>query len=694
MNASRTILATLALAFLVASAGGGWAVWTFARQPERVEYAAAPFKPVGADFPRILPVKEAPRGNDAAARDRQRAESAKIRKFQREEGAVARISPAERDAYLAVLDAIEKERDGYVKTRDLVGKVLDSDPASVVGHFVMAKVEHYGEANLPRALFEIRRARRHLEAFGKEHPDDADAREWYIRILYEEFLILDSMDRRQEQLQVADLLDQVYQPMPWLRLFTLIKLDRLDEVERPAGRGTGAARDLAAPNAEYAAHGRRTASRSSPPSTRPARKMITKITDKHFVLWQNYGEACVNDFRLDEALAAYEKSTKTSNDYHGSPYFPLSHLQVQSGLFRNAWQSIRSGQADRGKRMPHTLQQDQSTVDSSAAIAQVLLAVGKGPEAERFARRAYERPGRVSSKTDSERDDSFNSGFLLWLVLEMRLAPWGADATRSVADWQRESLRAEAWALRQKLTKIVGDPEFLVSLFRPNLPGQASVETWQLGALLALVPAGVAEEALAQARKAETHVGAVPYFDAIEAELALRRGRHEQALTLANAALAKLPIEAEKLLRARVAAVGAEAALRLGRPEVAQPLTVQALRDFPNVFRLLGLRLPIRIEDDGSPLARSVATQLLASARFRADPNGFLVQVRVVDDRITMNLQRTETERHVQVEVPVGKNADPATTATTRFHERVLSPQLDLSVVDVNAVEQMTRPHG
>src|SRR5437588_518224 len=71
----------------------------------------------------------------------------------------------------------------HVRGRQLAEKILESNPESVPAWNVLARALLYGENNLPLALNTARKARHLLEQIGQANPQDADAREWYIRTL-------------------------------------------------------------------------------------------------------------------------------------------------------------------------------------------------------------------------------------------------------------------------------------------------------------------------------------------------------------------------------------------------------------------------------------------------------------------------------------------------------------------------------
>ena len=686
MSTARMIKAAAIAGLVVALAVGVVvAVRLIPSDTTRAEYPDAPFERVGSDFPRIIPVRAAPDWLESAAIDQ----------FLTEDGAIRNASPEERAAVRDVTPPVSLfggEKPNYLRGGEEARKVLRDHPDSVPALFALARARHFGEVNLPRALFEVRHARHLLEERGRANPRDADSREWYLRVLEEEYDILNSLDRREEQLRVVELLEQVYQPLPWLKVFPLIKLKRLDEAEK-AIEVVEQGRDwplMALNSRPMLAEARRDRH-----GCYTSGKTMAEQEEFSAVLWYNHGLGCLNDFRFDEAEQAFDHAAHLPEvDFEGSTYMRLAVFYLQEGRTTEAWEAFQKGQQQRGERAalkPDTLEQDRTFTDRSLAL--MMLAVGRGEDAERFARAAYERPGRTGTTTDDQRTHTVLSGLVLWMALETRIeelheadaARTGADSLAPDSKVQVVELEAEVWTLRRHLLDILSDETFLDELIRPYLPGQDDKESWVTPTIIRILPPGVAVEAIRRARQSETHPDAAAYFDALEAEVALIRGQPEEAHRLARQALAKLPAVAERSLRARAAAVGAEAARQLGQADECRELTGAALRDFPEVFRLLHLSIPVRIEDDGSPAARRLAEQLLRSPRFRQDSAGFRIVLGSEGGQLTFALYGPDQAALFQDGVPLD-GGDPATAALQRFHVRMMSPVLDLSETDVNTL--------
>jgi hypothetical protein len=157
---------------------------------DRVEYAEAPFTPMGKDRPPLFILSEFPSRGTAAEKAAWRKEAAARKKDRTTNGAIARATKAERESVLAL------EEKKYVKSLELAESILAGEPDSIVARFVLASVQYLGEENLPRALYEVRSVRYRLESKGRQAPDDGDLREWYLRVLDLEYEILGYLDRR------------------------------------------------------------------------------------------------------------------------------------------------------------------------------------------------------------------------------------------------------------------------------------------------------------------------------------------------------------------------------------------------------------------------------------------------------------------------------------------------------------------
>lgn len=672
------VLGVLALAAGGLCAAGVW--WS--RDAQRAEYPAPPFEAQGAGGPILFMEREFPRTGTPAEKKAWRDEEKARERYLSEQGAMRRATDKEREAVKAVF------AEQYVRARELAQETLSETPDSIPATFVMAEIQYKGERNLPLALYQIRQLRHRLEDLGQANPADADGREWYIRVLDLEADVLNYMDRRVEELAALDCLDKVYRPRPWRRMFALLKLGRLDEVEEIVDRvekqGGWPLKALNMRCMIAEAH------RDRAGCYRAGKDMVAKVPTSA-VLWNNFGLSCLEDFRFTEAEDVFVRAaTHKNQDFNNSSYFALSHLYLQQARLAEAWAAVRKGQEQRAQRPAHTREQDQATVNH--ALAAVLVVLGH-PEAERFARLAEADPNRLGSNTAKARDQQFTNGLLLWAVLRSRGERLREDqalnslGARLMPDGTREGLTLEEWTLERRLVKVLAEDQVLSDVFRPYLPGAPGDGPWCSGLVLEFLPPGVASEAIRQARDLEQHPSVVPYFDALSAHLALRKGQPRQALELAERALEKLPLQAERLLRGRAAAIAAEAARQLGERETCLRMSALALRDFPQAFRLHGFTIPVRIDHDGSPLAQRLAEHLRGSCRFRSDNGGFIIRVTSNGGSLVVRMERGPGDLHVEVKNEIkGAESEVVASAFRHFHERLTSPWLDLKPVDVNTM--------
>jgi tetratricopeptide (TPR) repeat protein len=679
---SRKLVLRLGLLAVVAVAGAS-GVSAFRSRPDPVlaEYPDAPFRPVPADFPRIIPIVDKPPRANKEAYARFHEGRKAVRQFLLEEGAMRRASPDAREAYQAVVANAQ-----FVRGRELALKALKDDPDSVAARFALTVAEHEGEQNFPRALFMIRKIRHQLHQKGLENPDDADAREWYLRVLEREFLILAALDRDEEELRALDLIEQVYQPLPWRRVWPLTKLKRFDEARACLDQAAvGGGNELTVLNSRMVLEGRAHRRKEA----YEAGKAAVSVNTSSAVLWANFYRYSVMNFQFADAEEALIRSANCRTvDFWGSPFAALAGHFARGNRMPEAWESLLKAQEQRAAREPYTLVADQDSFARTAAG--FLLGVGRSQDALRIARQTVERPGRiVNTMTDRRETTLLNSQFLraaVWNRLqELDEEHAAADLPTTAPLAERIALEVELRSLERQVIKCVSDDEFLVRLMRPYLPGvPAGVPSHLAGYL----PPGVAAEALRRAREQEDHPGAAPYFDAAEAVLAWRKGRPAVARDWSEKALDGLAKDYEMTLRAEMSAYVGEAARLEGNAAAMRSAFDQVLRTAPCTFRSLGLAVPVVISGDGSDLANQAALRILASPRFREHPQGFLLKLRTENGNLTFALHQMDDTRQCSGSVPVAGDPDAvATAACLRLHARLMSPVLDLSPTDVNRLD-------
>jgi tetratricopeptide (TPR) repeat protein len=672
---------------------GGAVAWTVAGTASSIrdEYPDAPFPRVGPDFPRIITTEESPASGAGPSTPARRVATEafweryrEIRKYLREGGVMSQASAEEREAYRLALDAAPRQ---YVAARDLAIGVLKTNPRSMPARLVLAVVESEGEQNFARALFLIRKLRHEVHKRGREAPHDESAREWYLRILDLEYDVLEHIGNNSEADRVADLIEQIYEPVPWMHVWPLARANKLDQARKWLDRAEQDGRmQLKAMNSRLMLEfesGYREAGYH-------AAKRAAEAFDDSSVIWNNFAECCWCSFRFEEAVAALNRAASCDRiDFYGSPSFDLSRMLADKGRVAEAWATLRQGQEHRSLRKPFTWVVDQHRFDS--ATAYVLFQIGLDDQACRWARRAYERPHR-SNTSDEPRDLEFNAAFLFWIMLRqhitgLRERELGGDPGATA---RRLALEAESWALTKQIRKLLADDKYLIQVLRAYCPGSPYQCPLFLPDIAAMLPAGVARDAARRARTAEELPAGLPYLDSIEAELEWRSGRYQAALGLCEKARAGIDRVHELPLRARLAVIAAECLRRLGRESEAMVLYDEALANCPAVFRLLDVAIPVAVTVDSSPLARQAADRVLLCPRFRADAHGFPLIFRANGDQLAFELQRQGTVRHCRdaiiARAPL-KLENLLATTVEQLTARVMSPGLSLTAADINTLD-------
>jgi hypothetical protein len=185
------------------------------------------------------------------------------------------------------------------------------------------------------------------------------------------------------------------------------------------------------------------------------------------------------------------------------------------------------------------------------------------------------------------------------------------------------------------LAAVLNSDKRIIATLQPYLRGGISEFTyWLVGDLIAALGDGVFGAGLELARVRDAaYPAAVPYYDALEAELESHRGDSESALTLAQRALEELPAT-EVLLRARTSAIAAEAAMDEGRRDLGLSMYTEVLRTDGGFIRRLGMSLPASVVAAGGGDADAAADAIARSPRFHSADGAFIIRVDSVGDAL------------------------------------------------------------
>jgi hypothetical protein len=589
-------------------------------------------------------------------------------------------TPEER-AVLAELDA-----DHLIKARDAAEKVLAANPSSFIATWAMARVHHDEEGNHARALYYVRRAEGLLAG-----RDDG----WDKKLLLEEYAVLFEMDRNEEALAALDRYAERHgPPPPGQRIWPLFKLGRVDEARKIATEL--AASDDWNDRAQgyngmlsllFEQHDRDGAHRWAVDGARATQ-------DQSCTILRNAAGTAYSRLRLGEAEDYAIRAAKTKlSDCWDAGYDQLAGLYIVEGEPQKAAAALRALQARPIERRfrPHF------ALSRRTILVDLLYTLDKLVDAERIAAEIYGLPARTGMVSSSPRVERWERSFRYAMVLDARLIL--AAEQRSVrplwaglaATPEVVRLGVERWEVRRALLQLAADPELLVTMTRPNMGGDIfDVGAWKNGALIPILGTGVASAAVAAGRAADADTPeAGPYFDALAGEIAWRAGDLAGADRLAASALAGLPRE-EALLRYRTEAWAADVRRRLGRPAEARPLEQDVLTRWPTALRLLDLRVPVVLSDDGSALAHAAAQRLAHSTRFVVDPAApFRVEVTTRGAGVWLCLGDDKGFQFACDGTDPKKPAsdDPLGDALDAFQGTAFSPRVSITQEDVSSLD-------
>jgi len=356
---------------------------------------------------------------------------------------------------------------------------------------------------------------------------------------------------------------------------------------------------------------------------------------------------------------------------------------------------------------------DQDRAETDAVFASAMLIAGETETGLRSVTRALDRPDR-RGLTSSSPEQAAGAHALLRRAVARAYAQSEAEQASwsgTVQGWERRlsglGARVNAWADDERIISVLSDDARLVATFRMYVQGGIEpVPAWLLGDLVDVLGPGVVSIVLATVREQEQLEAFAPYYDAIEAEVALAQGDEARALELVASTLDALP-ETEALLRARVAAVGARAALERDDRAQALGFLTTAMEKDAGVIRRMGLSLPARLENraDGAAAART-AELLERSPRLDLDGDGFLITVEGTGQQLSACVyspdatllacaEPTLPTKAPEAGAPPDAEPEPlevsdddyAALLAQAFHQRAFAMPIVLSNVDLGSLD-------
>jgi tetratricopeptide (TPR) repeat protein len=589
------------------------------------------------------------------------------------------------------------ETQKYVGARELAEKILAANPKSFVAHLVLGQVQHFGESNLPRALFHLDQARALFEArFGDQPTPDLPWR-WHATMLRALSSVHGDMEHHAEKLAYIARFNELYEPdMLAERAWPLMKLGRLTEArvaaelglatERPVQRTLAlnalCAVEFEAGNdgASYAAC-KRAVDEGAALDGQPSAVDLT-----------NFAEASRSLFKLDEAERVALEATNAEPSWYGNPWMELGELFVRQGRFAEAVSALKRVPEYRKRRPPHVRDADRN--EMQRVIASLLLVLARPEEAFALTERALTRPDR---RAHNSRDPDQDRTVLALLDRRARLVAAelvleeaaGQSWYRRPLAWLKAAwLRFDASRSGALALRLLSDEKRLIGMCHVGAASSAVTPPWLLGEIVDVVGSGVATEVLQRARAADARPGAPAYYDALAAEAAWRGGDDAQARKLATRALSALA-PGEALLRARVNAVAAEAARAEGDGNAAVRHYDAALQADPGVFRRLGVALPIEIVASSDEVAQAAASVIARSPRFTVESSGLSVRIEAnrTSGRACLG-SKGQLVGCADVKAKATEDADElGARIATAMMEEVFAPRVDLTQADVGSLD-------
>lgn len=550
-------------------------------------------------------------------------------------GALVSLGPATAFGQEDFLEGNLREREAlrlakagrFIEAREEAEAILAEGP-SFLATVALAEIHHKAQGNLPRSLFLVRQAEAMLlERFGNP-PEGAEARQWHARLLEEQIDLLGGMDRRQDQLVHFDRYkDQYGEGLEVRRIWPLFKLGRIEEA-RALGERLADTQDpwtaLSALNSLMAMASEEGLRQESLDYGLRANRAASGTSR---VVLMNLAECSMECFRFADVPRYIAAAVAAGNDASDHPLGRLVVFHLLRGEFGPSLQSLAT---IRTEPLEFRFLQQHDT-EHHAHWVHILIALGRFEDAAARSQRLVDDVNRVGFSSVSREIAEFVLVLPYWAARlgnaerqrERRavrsFTAFFADAGKRITDTLALARQ------RRRAMRLAAEPALLASVVRPYL---TEAQPWLAGTLIDLLGEGLVTKAVAAARDAEREFADAtrPYFDALDGEIASRKGRFDVAVRLGRSALADLPAD-ERLMRGRVLAWLAEPLWETGNPVEAVEAVEEALHLHPAAFRLLGASVPVEVFHDGDPASEALARKLDRSPRFEARQGGLRIDV-------------------------------------------------------------------
>lgn len=617
-----------------------------------------------------------------------------------------RGTPAEEKAFQLL------EEYKLVKLRTAANEILTKDPDSYAGYYLLGFSLHNSEGDLPRAKFNLNKAKAlYLAKYPRPNPDQPWG--WYERILLELIQVNAEMDDYQTQVDTIDeyialgkiIMGQEPPQMLAAYAWPLMKLGREAEAREKLAKAsryedeptrTTYLNTLGALEMEF----------GHPKASYTAFKQLvedvqTRYWSQSCTYLRNLGEAAAGIGQFDEAERLYSEATRYFDTFtYSNPWFDLSFLYLSQARFPEAVDALKKTHEWRFAVQPFLAQ--QTWAQDQHATAELLLHLGETEKGLEIAENIVRRPDRQGG--DSIQIDQKQAGtLLLYRSLLMAEAQRLEESQTWVGGWEwwkailtRRELMAKARLADIQIQALVTKNDRVAASLRPYYaPRTIVVSDWHRPDLVGIYGAGVATEALDEIYESqpESLVWEKPALEVIRAEVAYELGHNEEAIDILKTDIPELS-EARAVLRARAEARLCGLLFDEDRFEEAMEVGTRVFDTAPAMFRHLDLSVPITISADADPQCQEVASALGDSPRFHADSRGFAVKIVKSGSSLIASLSTPRGTLLAEASVPLQDKERTEMTAaedlTRRFHQKAFAPRIDLSQKDINSLDGST----
>ena len=600
---------------------------------------------------------------------------------------------AEREAWLFA------EAGRHIRARELADGILRKNPDSFVAHLVIGYVNHYAEADFPRALFYLERALALYERRYGPSPEPSKPWRWHATMLKELANVHGTLEHYSQRLAFIARFNLLYEPdMIADRAWPLMKMGRYEEaraaaaqglslVDRPSQRAI-ALNALCAIEFEAGNDGASyVACKRAVDEGRNGGMEVTAVD------LTNFAESSRSLFKLDEAERIGLEASELDVSWYGNPWVELAELYTREGRFAEALSALKRVPQYRAQRPPHVRDADRN--ETRRAIASFLLVTSRADDAIAVTDRALVLPDRRSHNSRDPAQDRVVIALLdrraKLLAAEQRMEEACAEPfyARPWAFLQASYLRLRALPGKALVERLLRDDTRLSGILRIGTAASAILPPWLAGELVDVLGPGIVHDVLEKAHARDSREGAGAYYDAFAADVALRAGKEEQAVDRATGALAALA-PGELLLRARTLAISAEASWNLGRTGSALHHYEEAFLADPGVFRRLELSVPVRFEVRGDGVAEDVESRLSGSPRLREEDAGLLLRIvanRSGGSACLMGSDRSEIGCGRVSAKATDDAGEVAAKIVRDFHAHLFAPRIDMGQTDINSLD-------